>query len=231
MMMVNTVVLVHSPLVGPETWDGVVSCLSRKGIEACNPSLAGVDPGPEFWAACAHAVQAQAPDGPALIVGHSGIGPILPYIAEIRGDVVGAIYADASLPTEDSCWLEGFPEPPELIDDAFVPNMWTDEATWALVGIEPQRRAALAANARLLPLSVYQEPYPVPPDWRDLPSAYLAFVPNPFYEPLARKARDMGWPTRELAGAHFHMLVDPGAVTEAIQELAAELGVPVRGDA
>jgi hypothetical protein len=197
-------VLVHSPLVGPETWAPVAVELRERG----------------------HVATAIGHGGPSVLIGHSGIGPVLPHIASLCGNVVAAVYADASLPQPGRCWLESFPSPPELIEGAWVPNMWQDEATWDLVGIAAHdRRRRLAGSARRLPIEVYREPYPVPEAWQSLPSGYLAFVPNAFYAPIVARATALGWPVREMPGAHFEMLVDPVGVTSSLLSLLERMGV------
>lgn len=225
-------VFVHSPLVGAETWLPVANELANRGLATLVPSLSGVGvDGPGFWERCANEVRAAAghPSPPAVLVGHSGIGPVLPYIAATLGNVAGCVYADASLPAAGKCWLDSFPTAPAIAADGLVPNMWTDEATWALVGIGDEgRQHRLAGSARRLPFEIYREPYPTPPGWEALPSGFLAFVPNMFYAPIAARARSLGWPTLELAGSHFHMLVDPGGVADSLLALLAETGMELR---
>jgi hypothetical protein len=164
--------------------------------------------------------------GPTVLVGHSGIGPVLPHIAATCANVAACVYVDASLPAPGACWLDSLPRLPALEDGRLVPNVWLDQATWALVGIEDAgRRAYLAGSARRLPVEVYREQYPTPVGWETLPSGYLAFVPNAFYAPICAEAQSLGWPVSEMPGAHFQMLVDPAGVASALLALLAEMGV------
>lgn len=225
----GSLVFVHSPLVGRETWGAVAAEFDRRGFATFVPSLAEVaDQATGFWCHCAEAVATfcSGRAGPTVLVGHSGIGPVLPFIAEVLGEVAAYVYVDASLPAAGACWLDSFPSPPVLEEGRFGPNMWRDEATWQLVGIsDSDRRAALAAAARRLPIGVYRERYPTPLGWERARSGYLAFVPNGFYAPITARAKSLGWPTGEIAGGHFQMLIDPTAVTDALLALIASVGV------
>lgn len=77
-----------------------------------------------------------------------------------------------------------------------------------------------------LPLAVYEEPLPVFPGWPDAPCGYLQF--SQVCEPSANHARKQGWPCLKLPGGHFHMLVDPEAVQEALLGLTHEMRVSNR---
>jgi hypothetical protein len=42
---------------------------------------------------------------------------------------------------------------------------------------------------------------------------------------VAERARLAGWPVRQLAAGHFHQLVDPAAVADALVDLLAEFSI------
>jgi hypothetical protein len=69
-----------------------------------------------------------------------------------------------------------------------------------------------------VPVGLYEEPLPVFDGWPDAACGYLRFTP--FYVEPAETARRLGWPVEEMAGGHFHMLVDPKGVTDRIVALA-----------
>src|SRR5438045_3729576 len=80
-----SVVLVHSPLVGPLTWSRVAAALGQRGIEALTPALRQDDGASEpFWKQHARsvgrAIRALPADRPVILAGHSGAGPLLPAI-------------------------------------------------------------------------------------------------------------------------------------------------------
>ena len=64
---------------------------------------------------------------------------------------------------------------------------------------------------------------PVFSGWPDAPCGYLRFVPGPGYAEAADEARQRAWPVREITGGHFHMLVDPGSVADALASIVDEL--------
>src|SRR5690242_9890568 len=87
--------LVHSPLVGPATWEGVADELRARGHDVVVPSLLAAAPRGD-WRAC---VDAAAGPGATVLVGHSGAGPLLPQIAA-RCDPAPEclVFVDAGVP-------------------------------------------------------------------------------------------------------------------------------------
>ena len=77
----------------------------------------------------------------------------------------------------------------------------------------------MVAELRPRQLDFFTEPIPVFAGWPDAPCAYIQF--SPVYEPLAIQARQAGWQVHRLEAGHFHMLVDPSAVTDMILDVAA----------
>jgi hypothetical protein len=104
-----TLVLLHSPLVGVESWGALPGALGRGGAAVLAPRVDGDDRPPfaeRYVAAAAGAVLAAAP-GPALplvLVGHSGAGPLLPAVgaALAAGGLPpgGYLFCDAGLPPD-----------------------------------------------------------------------------------------------------------------------------------
>ena len=58
----------------------------------------------------------------------------------------------------------------------------------------------------------------VPFAWSRGPTAYLLL--SDAYRDEAVDARSRGWPVREIAGSHLHMVVDPEAVAVTLEEMA-----------
>ena len=132
-------VLVHSPLVGPLTWEPVAARLRRAGRVVVVPSLAGViDDGPPYYrrlagrvadevaGACTDEAAGACAGSRVTLAGHSGAGALLPAIAEAiagrgedgtapgrdgtePGTVCGAIFVDAILPHPGQTWFETAP--------------------------------------------------------------------------------------------------------------------------
>src|ERR687888_49387 len=102
--MPSSFVLVHSPAVGPRTWQPVARRLTEQGWQAAVPSLLHVgEAGPPFWPRVVDAVRAgldaAGPNQPIVLVAHSNAGLFLPVItAALPGQVRGCIFVDAALP-------------------------------------------------------------------------------------------------------------------------------------
>ena len=66
-------------------------------------------------------------------------------------------------------------------------------------------------------LAFFEEPLPVFPDWPDAPCYYLQL--SSAYDLPATQAWQKSWTSHEIKAGHFHMLVEPAAITEVILQL------------
>jgi hypothetical protein len=228
--MTATFLLVHSPIVGPDTWALVAHELVARGHHALVPELPAEAEG-EFWRAHVEAIADAAatafPAGTAMtVVAHSGAGQLLGPLAGAmpqRGITVDAyVMADAGLPTRGASRMEQLrTESPEFADEleaVFAAGghfpQWSDEQLAGLVG-DAQRRRRLREGLRPLPRAYWTEPIPDNPHWPDAPCGVLLFSAG--YEPTAAAAHAAGWPVRDLqADNHFLALADPGTVTDEL---------------
>ncbi|NEB79181.1 alpha/beta hydrolase [Streptomyces sp. SID14478] len=224
-------VLVHSPSVGPSTWQPVAERLMATGHEAHVPALRDVAAGePPFWPGIAAAVRsglgAVRRDRPLVLVAHSNAGLFLPTIREaLDHPVAASVFVDAALPDRTGPTPVA---PPELL--AFLRPLavngtlprwtdWWDEADVAPMFPDPQTRRTVVADQPTLPLTYYEQHVPVPAGWPDHPCSYLLFGPP--YEPMAAEARARDWQVAQLPGAHLHQLVDPTETAHVLLDLAA----------
>ena len=202
------VVLLHSPLVGPATWQPVASLLLAAGhdVVVADPRTVQVD-------------------GPVVLVPHSNAGLYAPMLAE-RLDVVATVYVDAALADDGP---ETGLAPTALLDhlrtlmdpDGLLPPWSRWWAAEDLVGLFPDEatRSAVEREQPRLPLAYFTRRLPVPGGWSDRPSAYLAFGDT--YASEIARARELGWPVEVMAGRHLHQLHEPAAVADAILRLAS----------
>lgn len=220
-------VLIHSPLIGPFTWQPVAGVLREGGHAVALPALE--NSGPPYWERHADAVRASVsrygPGASAVFVGHSAAGHFLPMAAERSGVLASAyVFVDSGLP-RDGLRLREDRKPEELGSVAgFLPNWgeaWPDE-TWGGLIPDAQLRRRFRAELRPTPLALFDEPVTAPSGWPDAPCAYLLF--SAFYRPLAEEALGRGWPVREVRSQHLHMLVEPEVVAAAILSLTSEMG-------
>jgi pimeloyl-ACP methyl ester carboxylesterase len=225
-------VLVHSPLVGPLTWAPVARELTDKGLSAVAPALPDSRHlAPPYWkhhaAAGARALKAIPPGEPVVLVGHSGGGMLLPAVRqETKRPVAAYIYVDAGIPRNGLSRLDTFEDAEAkefraAAKDGLLPT-WTETDLAGAIP-DPDIRRRFVRELRPLPLAVYEEPLPVFAGWPDAPCGYLQLSPT--YEPAAEEAREMGWAYRRLEGGHFHMLVEPAAVADALLGLVGDLGL------
>lgn len=229
-----TIALIHSPLVGPSTWQPVADELRRRGVAVAVPALADdAGSGLPYWQqhaeAAARALNAAAGGGPLVLVGHSGAGPLPPAVrVRLSRPIAAYLFVDASIPHDGVSRLDllaqELPEAaaqlrPLLAAGGRFPE-WTDDDLRPVIPDTEVRREVLA-SLRPRPLAFMEEPIPVFAGWPDAPCAYLRFWPG--YAVPAAEARRRGWVSRELEGGHFHMLVDPAGVAEALLALIREV--------
>jgi len=220
-------VLIHSPLVGPVTWSLIADELRTRGHDAIVPTLHDAeDSDAPFWKQEVESVvpllQRAGATIPMILVGHSGAGAFLPIVAQFTGRPVAAyLFVDAVLPLGGTSRLDEMTaSAPELaaqlrrhLQTGGRYPEWTDEALLTQIPDDRLRRQMMG-EIRPRPLAFFEEPIPTPQGWPDAPCGYLLFSPS--YTQAAERARQTGWPCHELDGGHFHMLVDPMAVTDAL---------------
>jgi hypothetical protein len=228
--MSGLLLLVHSPLVGHATWDLVAAGLAERGYPVGVPDLTGtVAAGPPYCLRQAEVIASSASAEPAILIGHSGAGPLLAAAGAILGQVRGYIFVDAGLPTPGQNWMETAPSDlaAQLREIADAqgwlppwPQWWGDEVLADLIP-DPQVRRHFAAGCPRLPLAMFEEVHPPAPQWPDAPAAYLLL--SEAYEDQAAKARERGWPVTQRVSHHLAPLTDPGLVTESLRELLGHL--------
>lgn len=229
----NIYVLIHSPLVGPLTWRLVADQMLQKGLNVSVPTLVDSPESNEpFWKQHAESISQSLAHIPkdtfVTLVAHSGAGPILPVLRESLANPVQAyVFVDAGIPrdgashldliyAEDADWAKQFQG--YLENGGRFPD-WSFEDLQEVIPDESLRKQMIA-EIRPRELAYFTEPIPVFEGWPDAPCVYIKFSPT--YEHYAAQARKAGWRTYELEAGHFHMLVDPEAVTDLIVKAVSE---------
>jgi hypothetical protein len=237
----GTLVLLHSPLVGVESWGALPAALRRGGAAVLVAPVDADDRPPyagRYVAQAAARVLEAAPEaaGPLVLAGHSGAGPLLPAVgAALRAGgrpVGGYLFCDAGLPVErgaratrldllaqeDAAMAAGFRA--ELEAGGRFPG-WSDRDLAPLVP-DPAARAALLACVRPRGLDFFTEPLPgQPPGWPDAPCGFLHL--SAAYDRWLERAGALGWPVASLRAGHFHALVDPDGLGAAMLALLARI--------
>jgi hypothetical protein len=223
-------VLLHSPLVGPLTWQPAATSLRAAGYRVAVPSLAGVlDTGPPFYRKLAGRVAAtirQANPAPAVVlVGHSGAGALLPAAAEAAGmPVATVVFVDAILPHPGVSWLETAPPALReqlggLASDGQLPawHQWfPPDVVSQLLPEEDLRRRFIAELPRL-PLAYFEEPAPTVSGWPPAHCGYLRL--SGAYDGVADEAKRHGWLVVRESADHLAMLTRPATIAGLLDRL------------
>ena len=228
--MAARLLLVHSPLVGSASWDLVAADLAGRGYEVSIPDLTGtVAAGPPYCSRQAEVIARGASGQPAILIGHSGAGPLLAVAGAIVGAVQGYVFVDAGLPIPGKTWMETVPsdlaaQVRAMADDHGWlppwPRWWGEEALADLIP-DPGTRRRFADGCPPLPLAMFEEVHPPVPRWPDAPAAYLLL--SEAYQDQAARARELGWPVTEQASHHLALLTAPGLVAGSLHDLLGRL--------
>jgi len=216
-----SLLLVHSPFLGPATWQPVARCLVNSGRSVRVPNLVAVARSEApYWPAGVRAIVTSAELDQVVLVAHSNGGLYVPPVARALGDRVrGVVYVDAALPGR------GHSTTPEFLNRLATPDgllppwtTWWDKSEVAALFPDADVQAIVEAEQPSMPLAYYDFLPPAPADWRAPPSGYLWFGKP--YDQAAAEARRRGWPTMHLPGKHLHMLVAPNSVATAVLDIA-----------
>lgn len=222
-----TVLFVHSPLVGPLTWELTASELRREGHHAVVPVLTAVASGTppyyrRFAEAAARDLAAAGVGGPVVLVGHSGAGALLPAIAEAVGDEVrGAVFVDALLPHPGLSWFDSVPaalheQLSELVRGGTLPpwNEWFPDDVIRRLVPDPEIRQRFVAELPSVRRAYFDERAPDTSEWLTLRCAYVRL--SEAYDHAATEAESRGWWVDRLAADHLATLTQPARVAEVV---------------
>lgn len=228
---IRTLVLVHSPLVGPGTWRGLAPLLAAHGHRVIVPDLRGAlraDPPLHFriGRSVAEAIEGAAGSDEITLVVHSGAGALVPMLARGNKHVRRAIFIDALLPHPGKRWFETAPRElvahlRSLAKAGHLPRWhrwWPRGAMEALVPDQAQR-AQFVAELHEVPVAYLEEVAPL----GDIPDgtacAYLQL--SSACKAEADEAERRGWPVRRLDLNHLAPLTHAAEVEVALTALLA----------
>ena len=218
-------VLLHSPLVTPGTWDALAPTLRDHDHDVAIPDFTATMQGVAPYYAKLAAAACQAVGDESIVVAHSGAGALVPAIAA-AANLRGAIFLDALLPHPGRSWFETAPaalaaQLRGLACDGRLPpwQRWWPKGAIEKLLPDAAMCARFAAGLRELPLAYFEEA--APGVGFEAPAAYLQLSSG--YDMEAEACAARGWPVARLDLHHLAMLTHPGAVTDAIEQLAAGL--------
>ena len=230
------ILLIPSPLLGPYSWSPVAQELRARGWKVLvSEDLRDPLDRQPCWRRTVGGVEASLRDVPdersIALIAHSGAGPLLPAVATaVRQPIVAYLFVDAGLPSSGRSRLQAI----EAEDPGFAAELraaldagqsfpaWTDEGLSQLVP-DAERRRGLLQELRPRGPEYWTEELPTVRRWPNAACGYLQFSPP--YRSAADRARRAGWPTRHLPAGHFHQLVDPAGVVDALVDLLGEQGI------
>ncbi len=223
--MATLLTLVHSPLVGPATWDAVTPLLRNAGFEVTVPDLTGTfAAGPPYVPRQAQVVADAVGPRSTVLVGHSGAGPLLPAIAASLNHVTGLVYVDAGLAHPGRSWYDEAPadlivQLAAMADHGWLPPwpQWWDPQDLRELLPDAGARDRFVAECPPLPTAMFDEVHPTTAPAPEGRSAYLRLSAG--YQESAGQARAAGWRVRELDSNHLGVLTDPEAVAGVLVEL------------
>jgi pimeloyl-ACP methyl ester carboxylesterase len=231
----SALALLHSPLTSASAWGEVPRLLREHGYDVVVPEVVeDVDPpyGTRYVAHAALQLRDLLGTSAAVLVGHSGAGPLLPQIGFARqaagARVDGYVFVDAGLPRAGNAHTRldlitaadrGYgAELSELLAAGGRFPDWSD-ADLADEVPDPEDRALLLAGLRPRGLAYFTEDLPLPGDWPEAPVTYLRLSAP--YDPDVRIARLRGWPVLTSELGHFAALARPTDVVGMILEALA----------
>lgn len=226
MQVMASFVLVHSPLVGPTTWSWVAQELHDRGHHVTVPA----PPATTFvrgWRAWTDAVVDDiGTRETALIVGHSGAGPLLPVIAsKMVSPPSRLVFVDAALPPISG---NATLVPEQFLDvlrarahNGVLPKWseWFGPTAMEELIPEEDQRAPVVAELPEVPLSFFEATVPLPEGWSSATSGAFVLLSEP-YRSDATEAASRGWPALELPGAHLDIVVRPPEIADALVHVA-----------
>ena len=210
-----TILLVHSPLLGPSSWRPCAEILESTGRRVVVPDLRASVASPTAWweratdtavTTAATAAGAAAPSGVEfVVVGHSGAGVLLPLIAARLDRVQAVVFVDALLPartgvTEASAEQHRAFVATLPVTDGLLPpwSRWWDPQVLDEIIPDPGLRAILTSDEPRLPREFWSEPVPVPREWPAGGGRYLRL--SPAYDDSAAAASRSGLARAKPAG-------------------------------
>lgn len=222
--------LIHSPMVGPDCWRAVASCLRRDGFDARAIEYGGVR-GPDWYEGAATRIVRQTAvlNHPWALALHSAAGALAPAIVGAAIAKPSAIlFVDAILPHPGRSWLETAPPALAnrlrgLAEDGVLPpwNHWFVADPAPRLISDEARRVEFEAALPRLPMRFLRCPAPAEDLSADDRVGYLRLSEG--YGAEATAAELMSWKVASAPMDHLAMISQPDRVAAMMARLAAAL--------
>ncbi len=223
-------ILVPSPVVGPSTWRWVAETLAVRGHRVTVPAVSQAITS-LGWEAFARSVAAQTgEEDHAIVVGHSGAGPLLPQIqARAAWEADAVIFVDAAVPPKrgEAELVPGWflADLRAMARDGLLPPFsdWFGPGVMKELIPDEEKRATVCGELPRLPVSFFESRVPVPRGWASARCGYVQ-LSEP-YAAEAAEAASRGWPVLQRPGTHLDIVTRPVLITDAILSVTGRLAV------
>jgi hypothetical protein len=214
-------VMVHSPVLGPSSWQWVADSLRSRGHEVAVPDLmtAALTGDPAAYAQAAAQVDH---DGECVVVGHSGAGSVLPTVAALMNGTHRMVFIDAALPPREGEHTAGgdfLDALHQLAIDGVLPpwSQWFGPDVMKTLVPDDERRGVIESELPTVPLAFFQEPITLPPRWCTENGSYVLL--SEAYRGDAEKATSLGWPVIERIGGHLDIANNEESIADILSRL------------
>jgi hypothetical protein len=222
--------LMHSPFLGPPSWDAVSSALGGQGERSQLLDLRIAFQMERDFYGRAAAMAAEQIRSPVTLVVHSGAGALVPQIVRSAAGLAEAvIFVDALLPHPRRSWFDTAPAVLAAHIRASARSglappwpRWLPNEALAQLLPDIATRETLIASAPALPLAYLEESAPESSAW-PLPRGCGYLQLSSGYDAEATQARGLGWPVERFNGHHLSIMTEPDLIAAAIVAMAASL--------
>lgn len=217
------ILLVHSPLVGPEMMQPLATVLAGMDAAVAVPDLrpALEERAHPAWEAYVELATRNRAD---VVIGHSGAGVYLPLVADRAGaDFVA--YVDALVPADEPSHTPAgetlvFMDDHTQADGRMAPwSHWWPESTLVELVPDLSLREQIVRGAPRVPRRIYDESIPLPSGWTARPAVYLQT--SAAYDTHRDRAEQFGWPSRRVDGGHLALAAAPETTAASLVGLWA----------
>ncbi len=218
----ETLLLVHSPLLGPSSWYPLAAVATAAGNVAIVPDLTSVADLSGRWSAAFIALAAAdcPAEGDVVFVGHSGAGVYLPGIARTVGmERASFVFVDAVVPPPSGAMVPG-DRIASLLDSHTEGGFLAPWLDWwpktVLETILPSDAdlTTLRSDSPRIPRALYSEAVAVPAGWQSRRCRYVRT--SEAYRAEHQHAVAQGWDHALVEGTHLSIVTEPKTVFEQI---------------
>ncbi len=161
---------------------------------------------------------------PAVLVGHSGAGAMLPLVAaSVTAEPRAVVFVDAGIPPCDEAFSAGGPFLEvlrNLATDGLLPKWstwWGDGVLDAMVP-DNRRRREFEGELPIVPLRFYDAMIEVPAGWCTRPCSYLLL--SEIYRSDLERVTSLGWLVAEHPGNHLDIMNHEAAISDLLLDLS-----------